>query len=54
MKTMEECLRNNWNSINKSKGEERQMRISFQNSSRQLTKKNCKFYEKYLWNEETK
>ena len=53
MKTAGECARNNWNSINNAKGEERSLRIDWQNNFSNLTQKDFEFYEKYIWNKET-
>lgn len=51
--TKEQCLRNNWNSINHSIPEEKTFRISFQNHTSGLTQEDIDFYIKYLWNERT-
>ena len=54
MKTSGECLHNNCNAINFSKGEERTNRIKFQNSAATLKREDFEFYEKYMWKEEDK
>jgi hypothetical protein len=49
MTTKGEILKHNWNSINKSQGVEREIRIAFQNNSRNLEEEDYKWYLKHLW-----
>ena len=51
-KTTGECLRNNWNSISSSSGDERELRIWMQNNFSQRGVFDVEFYIKRLWNEE--
>ena len=49
-RTIGECLRNNWNSINESKEEERKLRIYIQNNFSNKGEFDKKYYLKNLWN----
>ncbi len=50
-KTIGECLRNNWNSLNDANPEERRLRIKIQNDFSCGGEFDLDFYLKYLWNE---
>jgi len=50
-KTIGECLRNNWNSINSSEPQEKSLRINIQNHFSKTSEFDKEYYIKYLWNE---
>ena len=50
-KTIGECLRNNWNSINDAMQEEKRIRINIQNDFSCKGIFNKKHYMENLWNE---
>lgn len=50
-KTTGECLRNNWNSINDAKQDEKRLRINIQNNFSGSGIFDKKFYIENLWNE---
>jgi hypothetical protein len=49
MKTVGECLRNNWNSLNDAEGAEKKLRIDIQNNFSCNGKFDLEFYMKNLW-----
>ncbi len=51
-KTIGECLRNNWNSINNATPEERSLRINIQNNFSCNGKFDLEYYIEHLWNKE--
>jgi len=52
-KTIGECLRNNWNSINNANKEDKKMRINIQNNFSCNGKFDLDYYIKNLWNDES-
>jgi len=51
-KTIGECLRNNWNSINTANKKESRLRVSIQNKFSINGEFDLEYYTKNLWNEE--
>ena len=51
-KTIGECLKNNWNSINNAERDEKRIRINIQNNFSCNGEFDLEYYLKNLWNKE--